>query len=230
VVSAWSPEIYVNIEPIILVTPLNNAYFSSCSLYSLPTFAWIVGESFKSYEIQFSSDESFSSIAVRVRVSATTLQTVVKSSIWKKVLSTAAISGGTVHWRVIGTKASGTKATSEVRSILIEPNQALVNVDILHPSKSTLPIMFWQNNCNIKFKVWFGSDESFSKKVAYSFNIKNPNENEGDFEKMLTSKQWTSIRKLVGDISGSTIYWYVESWDGLGRYAKADVMSFVLTD
>jgi len=236
VVSAWSPEIYVNmglpitLESITLITPLNNTNFNSCSLYSLPTFAWIVGEPFKSYEIQFSSDESFGSIAVKLKVPATTLQPVVKSSIWKKVLSTAAISGGTVHWRVVGTKASGTRATSEVRSILIEPSDVIVNADISHTGKSTLPIMSWQNNCNIKFRVWFGSGESFAKKVAYSFNIKNPNDNEGGFEKILTSGQWNSIRKLGGDVNGSTIYWYIESWDGLGRYAKTDVMSFVLTD
>jgi hypothetical protein len=42
--------------------------------------------------------------------------------------------------------------------------------------------------------------------------------------------QWKAIRKLVGDVSGLTIYWYVESWDGLGRYAKSEVMSFVMTD
>ena len=49
-------------------------------------------------------------------------------------------------------------------------------------------------------------------------------------KKALASCQWAAIRKLVGDISGSTTYWYVESWDGMGRYAKTDVMSFVLTD
>ena len=35
---------------------------------------------------------------------------------------------------------------------------------------------------------------------------------------------------LVKNKTGSTIYWYVESWDGSGRYAKTDVMSFVLMD
>ena len=35
---------------------------------------------------------------------------------------------------------------------------------------------------------------------------------------------------LVKNKTGSTIYWYVESWDALGRYAKTDVMSFVLTE
>jgi hypothetical protein len=38
------------------------------------------------------------------------------------------------------------------------------------------------------------------------------------------------IKKLVKNKSGSTLYWYVESWDGLGRYTKTDVMSFVLEE
>jgi parallel beta-helix repeat protein len=236
VLSAWSPEIYVNmdvptaLESITLIAPLHSTYFNTCSLYSPPTFAWILGESFESFEIQFSSDESFGSIAVKVRVSATTLQTLIKANTWKKVLSTAPISGGVVYWRVVGTKVSGTKTMSDVRSILIEPSHVLGNAAISPTGKSTFPIMSLDNNCSVKFKVWFGSDESFAKKVAYSFNIKNPNDNEGGFEKILASGQWNAIRKLVGDVSGSTIYWYLESWDGLGRYAKTDVMSFVLTD
>jgi hypothetical protein len=67
--------------------------------------------------------------------------------------------------------------------------------------------------------------------MAYhTFNIKNPNDNGGIFTKLLRKSQWKAIRRVVGDTPGSTIYWYVESWDGLGRYAKTGVMSFVLTD
>jgi hypothetical protein len=97
-------------------------------------------------------------------------------------------------------------------------------------SRTSFPTLSWGNNCNTKFKVWFGSDESFNKKNGYSFNMRNPNDNGGIFTKMLTSGQWKAIRKLVGDVIGPTIYWYVESWDGLKRYNKTDVMSFVLTE
>jgi hypothetical protein len=79
----------------------------------------------------------------------------------------------------------------------------------------------------MKFKVWFGNDSQFSKKKSFSFNLKNLSET---FTKDLTSSQWSSIRKLVGNAAGATIYWYIESWDGLKRNAKTDVMSFVLTD
>ncbi len=47
---------------------------------------------------------------------------------------------------------------------------------------------------------------------------------------MGVGKRLPAIRKLVGDASGSTIYWKVESWDGLNRRAETSVMSFVLTD
>jgi hypothetical protein len=39
-----------------------------------------------------------------------------------------------------------------------------------------------------------------------------------------------AIRRVVRNVSGSTIYWYVESWDGLRKYNKTNVMNFVLTD
>ena len=37
-----------------------------------------------------------------------------------------------------------------------------------------------------------------------------------------------AVRRLVGDETGSTIYWYVESWDGLGRNARTETMNFLL--
>jgi hypothetical protein len=39
-----------------------------------------------------------------------------------------------------------------------------------------------------------------------------------------------AIKRLVKNENGSTLYWYIESWEALGRYAKTDVMSFVLAD
>jgi hypothetical protein len=82
--------------------------------------------------------------------------------------------------------------------------------------------------------VWFGNDPDFTKhgmkKTSLSFNIKNPNDNGGQFTKELTSSQWKAIRKVVNDVSGSSIYWYIESWDVLNRPVETDVSSFVLTD
>jgi len=214
--------------PITPQSPSNNTPFDACSLYSPPTFSWTAAETFRGYEIQFSPDNSFSSIPVKVKT--TTSEATITSSTWKKVLLTPEGSEGTVYWRVVGTQANRTKFTSEFRCIIIDTAQAVGNPNISSTSKGSPPELSWENNCNTKFKVWFGSDEQFTKKKTFAFNITNPNDNEGESMKVLTFGQWMAVRRVVKDTSGSTIYWYVESWDGLKRYNKTDLMSFVLTE
>jgi hypothetical protein len=153
-----------------------------------------------------------------------------QSKIWTKVLSIPGMAGGSVFWRVVGTSANKTTVTSGVFSIIIDPAQAVGNPGIVNTSKSSLPTLSWANNCNIKFKVWFGNNENFSKKAALSFNIKNPNDNGGVFGKSIPRSPWISVRNLVKDVSGSTIFWYVESWDGANRNKKTEPMSFTLTN
>jgi hypothetical protein len=208
--------------PIILTSPSDQTSFDGCSFYSLPTFTWDPTESFKSYQIQFSSSNTFDSISVKVKTSKTEI--VIPSNTWKKILL---IPGGQVFWRVVGTRADKTQDTSNVFSILIEGAHEVEDSQISPTSKSSLPTLSWSNQCNKKFKVWFGNDGQFSKKKSFSFSLKGLSET---FTKGLTSSQWGSIKKLAGDATGGTIYWYVESWDGLGRYARTDVMSFALTD
>jgi hypothetical protein len=214
--------------PITPQSPSDNTPFDACSLYSPPTFSWTAAETFRGYEIQFSPDSSFSLIRAKVKTTAT--QVTIKSSTWKRVLLIPEGSEGTVYWRVVGTRANRTKFTSEFQSIIIDTAQAVGNPNISSTSKGSPPELSWENNCNTKFKVWFGSDEQFTKKKTFAFNITNPNDNEGEFMKVLTFGQWMAVRRVVKDTSGSTIYWYVESWDGLKRYNKTDVMSFVLTE
>jgi len=76
------------------------------------------------------------------------------------------------------------------------------------------------------------SVKSFLRQYTSGLRIinepKNPNENGGDFRKALTSDQWMAIRRLVGYVSGSKIYWYVEAWDELNRKSEIGVMSFIL--
>jgi hypothetical protein len=213
--------------PITPQSPSDNTPFDACSLYSPPTFSWTIMESFKRYEIQFSLDSDFIS-PIRVRASGT--QSTITSATWKKVLLLPGNDGRTVYWKVVGTRANRTTFTSEVRSIIVEPSEPVGTPTISPTSKTSLPELSWQNNCNTKFRVWFGSDESFNKKNGYSFNIRNPNENGGIFTKMLTSGQWKAIRKLVNDAPGSMIFWYVESWDGLNRKSETEPMNFTLTD
>jgi len=212
--------------PIVLQSPLDGASFSACSLSSPLTFSW-TGEGYKGYEVQFSLDQGFSSISVKVKASTT--QVLLSSATWKKVLMIPGSSGGTVYWRVVGI---GTTVKSEVRLFGVEAADAVGNPEISPTSKSSspLPTLSWENNCGVKFKVWFGSDNIFTKKISYAFSVKNPSDNGGVFSKGLTSGQWKAIRKLVNDAPGSMIYWYVELWDGLGRYVKTDVMNFLLTN
>jgi len=209
---------------IVLQSPSDGESFGACSLSSPPAFSW-TGEGYKGYEVQFSVDQGFSSVSVKVKVTAT--QVVLSSATWKKVLMIPGSSGGAVYWRVLG---SGTTVKSGVRLFGVEAADAVGNPEISTTSKNSLPILSWDNNCGLKFKAWFGSDEIFTKKVSYAFSVKNPNDNEGLFSKGLTSGQWKAIRKLVNDAPGSTIFWYVESWDGLNRYSKTEPMNFILTD
>jgi hypothetical protein len=213
------------LSPITLTSPSDQTSFDACSFYSLPTFAWNPTEPFKSYQIQFSSSDAFGSISAKIKTSATEVQ--LSSSTWKKILLIPGVNGGSVYWKVIGTRADKTQATSNVCSLLIEAAHEVESPQISPTSKGSLPTLSWTNHCNMKFKVWFGNDSQFSKKKSFSFNLKNLSET---FTKGLTSSQWSSIGKLVGNAAGATIYWYIESWDGLKRNAKTDVMSFVLTD
>jgi hypothetical protein len=115
----------------------------------------------------------------------------------------------------------------------VDPPESVGNPTVSSASRSSIPTLGLQNNCNVKFKIWFGNNLDLpkaTKKRTFLFTVKNPLDNAGGFNKTLTLSQWKSIRTLGGDNTGGTIYWYVESWDGLGRYAKTNVMSFALTD
>ena len=225
------PPLYIN-----LLSPPNGEGFDACTYYNPPTFQWDPSKIFKSTAVQFSLQDDFLTIPVKVNGKKGINELVIPSSSWKKALLLPGASGGTVYWRVVGTLTGGTMVESDAFSLTVEAPKMVSNPMISPTSKTTppFPTLTWENNCNIKFKVWFGNDPDFSKhgikKTALSFNIKNPNDNEGLFTKTLTSSQWTTIRRLVGDVNGSSIYWYIESWDALNRSTKTEVMSFVLTD
>lgn len=219
-------------EPITILTPSDGTHFNACSLYSLPAFSWNAWETFKSYKIQFSPYEEFNSVPIEIKSPRT--ETIINANKWKKLLMIPGTMGGTVYWRVVGMRSDKRTATSGIHSIIIEPPIPVGDTNISSTIKSSLPKLSWQNNCNTKFIVWFSNDSDFTKpgikKKALSFNIKNPNDNGRTFTKMLTLGQWTAIRQVVGNASGSPIYWYVESWNGLKRYTKTEVQSFTLTD
>ena len=219
-----------NKYPIILGSLPDKTILNGCSLYSLPIFAWTTEESFKKFEVQFSTDEDFASRMVKVKAPSGALQATVSSGTWKQILMLPGKAGGPVYWRVLGTRSDHTIAASNVYSVIIGALQGVENAEMEPVSKGVLPTLSWSNNCNIRFRVWFGKDSEFSRKTSLSYGIKNPTENGGFFAKTITKSQWGSIRKLVGDVSGSKIYWYVESWDGSGRHAMTAVFSFILTE
>jgi hypothetical protein len=202
-------------------------HFSICSIYSLPAFSWSASETFNGYDVQFSSGSSFGTVAVSVPVSVPGIT--ILPDIWKAIMLVPGPSGGTVYWRVVGTRADGSTQKSEVGSIVIDVPLPAGNPTIAPTVRHPKPILTWRTNCNTKFKAVFGSDSGFTKKT-YSLEIGNPAGGDFTMFKTLTTLQWMKVKLLVKNKSGSTIYWYIESWDELGRYAKTDVMSFVLTD
>jgi hypothetical protein len=230
--SNWSEGVSVTISglyyPIALTSPKEGTVFDACSFYGLPTFEWTADGSFKSYEVQFSLDSNFSKIAKKFKATGTSV--LFSSTNWKGLLLLPGKSGGTVYWRVVGTRADKTNAISLPFSMLANPPNPVQNPSFSTTSRNALPELTWENACNVKFKVWFGNDPNFTKKTTLNFNVKNPLDHAGVFLATLTSRQWETIRKLVGDKSGETLYWHIECWDGLGRYSKTDAINFKLTD
>jgi len=187
-------------------------------------------------EVQVSTQSDFSSNILKVRASDRSGDGEVQgnSSTWKKILTLPGLEGGTVYWRVMG-KATGKETIySNTFSVVIVAPQPVANPTISSTSISGgPPTLFWANQCNVKFKVWFGNrldfDQPDAKKKAYSFNIRDPFANGGVFTKTLTSGQWNAIRNLVGNALSGQVFWFVEAWDGIRRYSRTEVMSFKLT-
>ena len=211
-----------------LSVPADQYPTTTCSMDNPPVFEWEVNGVVTGYELQFSPDPAFGSAPVAIKTSG--LAYGMTFSQWKKVLSIPGANGGTVYWRVVGTKPDGTPSPSNNRAILIAPPQSVGTPAISPVSRNKLPTLTWQDRCNVKFKVWFGKDPGFSRKTFFLFRVSDPNLNGGAFSLALTSDQWMRIRRLVDDEPGSTIYWYVESWDGLNRYSVTALKSFILTD
>jgi hypothetical protein len=209
--------------------------FNRCSYYARPTFQWDTTEQYKNFEIQFSKDQ-FTSVSLKVKVKPSNTAVMMNSTTWKKVLLLLGKGGGTIYWRIMGTKADKSITYSDIYSLVVNSPKAVVNAQMSHTSKSIIPppTLSWTINCNNKFKAWFSNDPDFSKagikKKALTFTIPNPLSDEVSFIKTLTAGQWTAIRKLVSDMGGSSIYWYVESWDALKIYTKTEMMTFTLTD
>jgi hypothetical protein len=154
---------------------------------------WTVDETFaKGYKIQFSIDYRFKSISLEVP-SLTTAATIPKPT-WQTILSKAGKSGGVVYWRVVGTRADKTIATSETSLILVGGPQPVEDPMFSGYSKASPPKLQWRDNYNKQFKVYVASDPDFSKttgikKYVLLFND-DPCAKGGMFSAQLTTAQW----------------------------------------
>jgi hypothetical protein len=244
VVSKWSSDFTVTVAdnptPIRLLSPPNGTPNTACSLYSLPTFTWKAdSSSFTGYELQFSATASFDLFIGSTKISTTSEQ--VDYNLWKRVLAAPGIHasgsskplavGGPVFWRVVGTRTDKSLVISDTFSVEIANPQPVGNPTITGTSKSSIPVLSWENNCNIKFRVWFGNNINFTHQTSLSYNIKDPTQNGGVFTESLTSTNWTAVQNVTGRITGSTVYWYVEAWDGTDRRVLTQPpQSFVIED
>jgi len=213
--------------------PIEGQVVDASSLYNAVPFSWISREEFSRIELQFSED-NFARIAVKIKKRGDANDAVIASGIWKKVLKLPGSSGGTVYWRVAGIRADGSAVYSSIFTFTVRSPEAVGGPNIAHVSKTPLPqpTLSWTNNNNVKFKIWFGNNPDFTtngmRKKALTFTVKNPLDNAGVFSRTLTAGQWKAIRTVVRDLPWTTVYWFVESWDGINRYSRSEVMSFIL--
>ena len=151
----------------------------------------------------------------------------IKSGKWKKVLLMPGPQGGTVYWKVVAVATDKTRVESAFSSIQISGSEEVENPRLSQTALDSPPSLSWENTCNTKFKVWFGTDSSFSKKKKLSVSIADPGAGGGNFQLSLSAKFWASLQKMLGP-AGSTLYWYVESRDPLKRTNKTSPKGFAV--
>jgi hypothetical protein len=207
-------------------SPTEGSIYNTCDFYSPPLFQWVTAEDYKLVEIQFSTQTSPKTVKVKVS-SPAEKRFQPTLSVWKKVFLLPGSTGGTVSWKIIGTRLDKDEDESLPLSFQIAAPQPVQDA-VLSPTNWLLPTLTWSSRCQSKFKVWFGSDSSFTNSKSFSFKGASSLQGEESFTGQLTSKQWNAVRNLVGNRSGESIYWSVEAWDGLKRRSVAGPMDFVL--
>jgi hypothetical protein len=206
------------------LTPLNDVEFSACTYYNPPVFQWETDGVFKKIEIQFSKENSFTA-PIKLKGNPGINQIVSKTSSWKKIFLLPGTEGGTVYWKVIGTKQDKSTIESNVLSFIIKESAPAGNPSI--DLSSSPPGLSWGNNCNVSFKIWLSGADNSAKKKGFSFKVTDPEADGGISDRQLTASQWKAINGLVTN-SASSITWYIESWDKMKRYSKTQEMSFIL--
>jgi len=209
-------------------SPANGTTFDTCSYFSPPMFEWTTSQSFQKLELQFYPSANPAK-PTRVKIKdPTVIQLPMPANTWKKILKLTGLSGGEVSWKIVGINKGQPAVESEVFTMTIAPPQPVGTPVISPTSKTDLPNLGWGNACATKFKVYFSPDPTFSRKKKLTFIDQNPLDNGEYFSTTLVERTWNAIRKVVDDEEGSTIYWYVESWDVIKRYHRTDAMQFTL--
>jgi hypothetical protein len=208
--------------------PSNVDPFDTCSYFDPPLFEWTLPSSFQKLELQFyTSGNEAKPTKVKVKDPAAT-ELLIPANTWKKILGLPGPSGGEVNCKIVGTNKGEPAVESDVYTIRIAAPQPVQSPFISPTNQRELPTLGWGNACATKFKVYFSPDPSFGRKKTLSFTDKDPLDNGEIFSTVLTGGTWNAIRQVVGDVPGSLIYWYVESWDVLKGYQSIEAEPFTL--
>jgi hypothetical protein len=226
-VDMGADEYYI-IAPILPVAPAAGSSFDTCSYFAPPPFQWTLNQAFQKLEIQFYITAN-SAKPTKVKLkdpTSTSFQ--MTDKVWKKILKLPGLSGGELNWKIVGTNKGQPIVESDVFTMTIAAPEPAGKPDISPVSKTSLPTLTWGNSCGTKFKVYFSADSAFSKSKKLSFKYQGSINSDDVFSAPLDDKTWGAIRKLVEDVAGSSIYFYVESWDIIKRYQKTPDAYFTL--
>lgn len=212
--------------PIVLVGPADGAELDACVYYSPTLFEWQTSDVFSRMELQLSV--AGATKAVRVKIPDPGQSSVaVTSSVWKKAMKLIGASGGACQWKVVGTRADKSIEESGSRTIVIAEPQPVENPAISSTDWMP-PTVTWDRKCCASFCVWFGADENFAQARGFKFKALATASPSEECVWNLTEKDWATVRALVDNQSGRTIYWRVEAWDAFKRRSLTPTMSFPL--
>jgi hypothetical protein len=226
-VDMGADEYYI-VAPILPVAPATGSTFDACSYFAPPLFQWTLNQAFQKLELQFyTTANSAKPTKIKLKDPAAPGFPVVDKT-WKKILKLQGLSGGELNWKIVGTNKGQPIVESDVFTMTIAAPEPAGKPDISPVSKTSLPTLTWGNSCGTKFKAYFSADSAFSKSKKLSFKYQGSVNSDDVFSAPLDDKSWGAIRKLVEDVAGSSIYFYVESWDIIKRYQKTPNAYFTL--
>jgi len=222
---------------ILPLSPETGRIFEACSLLktALPQFTWEATEPFTKYTLFFSAPSTGPETPfAKATVKGSFTSWVPSAGTWKKILRASHNNGSSqvIYWKIVGQRADKSTETSEVRNFRVEiPEAATIN----SPAEAAvlpalnLPVFDFDTNCNVKFSLEVSSLEDFSTASmikSFKYSTKDPNV-ETTLQKTLSSGQWSSVKKLVGDGTG---YFRIRAWDVLKRETISEVRSFTIAN